>query len=399
MRLSVVEDTRSGKRFLDVARIIYKDDPYWVCPLDDEINGIFDPERNVFFKNGEAVRWVLYNDNGELIGRVAAFINRLKANNYQQPTGGMGFFECINDKDAAFMLFDACRDWLSERGMQAMDGPINFGENDNFWGMLVEGFMHQSFGMQYNFPYYRELFEAYGFRSYFEQVSNHLNMKKPFPERFWKIAEWVLSRPGYTFEHFKMKEAQKYIRDMKTVYDTAWVFHENFTPLDEKFLLETLRKAKPFLIEEFIWFVYHENEPIAFLVMFPDVNQVLKRFKGKMNFINKLRFMYFKRFEGFTRARITIMGVVPQYQRMGVESGIFWHLRRVFDKRPEYTEVELSWVGDFNLKMRKLHESVGADFAKKHLTFRKVFAGIDEQKYTAIPVDTKDKYMEDIKES
>lgn len=398
MKLSVVDDSRSRMQFLDVARVIYKNDPHWVCPLDDEIEGIFNPETNVFFKNGEARRWVLTSDSGELIGRVAAFINHLKAHNYQQPTGGMGFFECIDNQEAAFLLFDTCKEWLSEKGMQAMDGPINFSENDNFWGLLVEGFMHPSYGMPYNYPYYQKLFEDYGFKHYFEQVSNHLNLNKPFPERFWKIAEWVMSRPGYRFEHFKLKDAEKYILDMKTVYDTAWQFHENFTPLDEKFLMESLRKAKAFLIEEFIWFVYHENEPVGFLVMFPDVNQILKRFNGKMNLINKLRFMYFKKFIGFTRARITIMGVSPQYQRMGLESGIFWHLRKVFDRRSAYHEIELSWVGDFNLKMRKLHESVGADFAKKHITYRKIFTEIPaDQKYTAIPVDTKDKFLDETK--
>ncbi len=398
MKLRVVDDLKSRKLFLDVARVLYRDDPHWVCPLDMEIEGIFDPQTNVFFKNGEAQRWILQNDKGELIGRVAAFINRLKAHNYSQPTGGMGFFECIDDQEAADLLFNTCRDWLRSRGMEAMDGPINFSENDNYWGLLVDGYMHPSYGMPYNFPYYQKLFENYGFTNYFEQVSNHLNLYKPFPERFWKIAEWVMSRPGFRFEHFKLADAKKYILDMKTVYDKAWVFHENFTPLEEKFLLESLRKAKSFLVEEFIWFVYHEDEPVAFLVMFPDVNQVLKRFNGKMNLLNKIRFVLFKKFEGFSRARITIMGVSPQYQRMGVESGIFWHLRKIFDTKPQYTEIELSWVGDFNLKMRKLHESVGADFAKKHVTYRKIFSEtLKDQKYTAIPVDTKDKFLDEVK--
>ncbi len=395
MNLIAVNSNKTREQFLDVPRILYKNDPNWVCPLDDEIEYVFNPEQNVFFTHGEACRWVLSSDNGKLIGRVAAFINRKKAFQYQQPTGGMGFFECIQDQDAAFLLFDTCKNWLSERGMEAMDGPINFGENDNFWGLLAEGFMHQSFGMNYNPPYYVNFFENYGFVSYFEQITNHLDLYKPFPERFWKIADWALARPGVRFEHFKMKEADRFLKDMKEIYDTAWAFHENFTPLDEQFIRESLRKAKSFLIEEFIWFAYHEDKPAAFLVMFPDINQVLKRFNGKLTLINKLRFLYFKHFEHFTRARITIMGVSPQFQRMGVESGIFWHLREVFNKKPEYSELELSWVGDFNIKMRKLHDAVGGYFAKKHLTYRKLFNDIGEaQRYTVIPIDTKDKFLD-----
>jgi hypothetical protein len=365
--------------------------------LDDEIEYVFDPNRNVFFSHGEACRWVLQDGNGNLIGRVAAFINRKKAFQYKQPTGGMGFFECIEDKDTAFFLFDNCKNWLSERGMEAMDGPINFGENDNLWGLLVEGFMPQSFGMNYNPPYYKTFFEEYGFESYFEQITNHLDLNKPFPERFWKIAEWALARPGLRFEHFKINEADRFIKDMKEIYDSAWVFHENFTPLDEKFLRESMKKARSFLVEEFIWFVYHEDKPAAFLVMLPDVNQALRNLNGKLNLLNKLRFLYFKKYRGFTRARITIMGVSPQYQRMGLESGIFKHLRDVFNKRTQYNELELSWVGDFNLKMRKLHDAVGGYFAKKHLTYRKIFTEVTEsQRYTPIPVDTKDKFIENL---
>jgi hypothetical protein len=129
MKLTEVKTKAQKRAFLDTARKLYKDDMVWVCPLDNVIEGVFDPDKNVFFKHGEAIRWILQNDQGKLIGRVAAFINRKKAFGYEQPTGGMGFFECIDDQNAAFMLFDKCKSWLAERGMEAMDGPINFGES------------------------------------------------------------------------------------------------------------------------------------------------------------------------------------------------------------------------------------------------------------------------------
>ncbi len=118
---------------------------------------------------------------GTLIGRVAAFYSREKAGAEKIPSGGLGHFECINDQDAAFMLFDAAKNWLRTKGLKAMDAPVNFGENDNNWGLLVDGFTHPGFGMPYNFPYYRSLFENYGFRIYFRQFSYHLDLKKDFP--------------------------------------------------------------------------------------------------------------------------------------------------------------------------------------------------------------------------
>ncbi len=395
MKIIEVKDKKTANLFLKVPRILYKNDPHWVCPLDSTIEDVFNPQNNIFFKHGEATRWILTENNGNLIGRVAAFINKKKAYNFKQPTGGMGFFECINDKNAAFMLFDKCKEWLKERGMEAMDGPINFGENDNFWGLLVEGFMPQSYGMNYNFSYYKSFFEDYGFQSYFEQVSNHLDLTKPFPERFWKIAGWIRKKPGYKYEHFRFKDAEKFIKDLKEVYDNAWKFHENFTPIEIDDMKKTLKKAKAIIDEEFIWFAYKDNTPIAFLIMLPDFNQILKYMNGKMHIFNKLKFLYLKYKKTITRSRITIMGVIPEFQKSGIESAIFWNMQKVMDRKTHYTEIELSWVGDFNPKMRALHDSVGASFAKKHITYRKLFD--ESKKYyksDVIPVDTKEKAVD-----
>ncbi|MDP4280779.1 MAG: GNAT family N-acetyltransferase [Bacteroidota bacterium] len=395
MQLVEVNNKKTHREFLDVPRIIYKNDPVWVCPLDGELEATFDRGKNTFYQHGDAVRWVLKDDSGHLIGRVAAFINWNKARTYQQPTGGMGFFECINDKTAAFMLFDACQKWLTIRGMEAMDGPINFGENDVNWGLLVDGFTHPGVGMNYNPPYYREFFESYGFKFYFEQISNHLDLRKPFPDRFWKIAKWVLAKQEFRFVHFSWDKQDEFIHAMKEVYDNAWEFHENFTPLEVDVILKTVEKAKIFIDEEMLWFVFHKDEPVAFLIMFPDINQVLHHLNGKINLMSVLRFYYLLKIKNvITRARIVIMGVKPKYQRFGLESGIFWHLNEAMKHKPKITELELSWVGDFNPKMRALHESVGAVFAKRHITYRKIFSSdIEFQRSSIIPVDTKEKAL------
>jgi hypothetical protein len=391
-RLLEVVDRQTAGRFLDVARTLYRNDSNFICPLDNTIESIFDPGKNFFFTHGEAIRWVLVDDANQLVGRVAAFINRKKAFTFQQPTGGLGFFECINDQEASVMLFNACFNWLKERGMEAMDGPINFGENDNFWGLLVEGFMPQSFGMNYNPPYYREFFEAYGFKPYFEQVTNHLDLTKPFPERFWKIADWIRQKPDYQYRHFDLAKSEEFLSDFLEVYNDAWQYHENFTPMEIEALRRTFREMKQIMIPDFIWFAYHNNEPIAFEIMIPDINQLIRHFNGKITFFSKMKILFIGKKNIFTRARITIMGVKPKYQKSGIESGMFWYMDKVMKRFPRFTEVELSWVGDFNPKMRALHDSVGATFAKKHITYRKLFSeGKPITRSTIIPLDTKEK--------
>lgn len=393
-RLIPVTDKRTRKQFHDVMRSIYKNDINFVCPPDKIIEGIFTPGENVFFNHGEATRWILLDQNNKLAGRVAAFINRKKAYTFQVPTGGMGFFECVNDYKAAEILFENCRAWLAERGMEAMDGPINFGENDNFWGLLVEGFMRQSFGMNYNPPYYKTFFEKYGFTLYFEQVTNMLDLTKPFPERFWKIADWVRQKPEYNFRHFSYKETEKFISDFMEIYNDAWQFHENFTPTDPQAIRLMLSEMKSLLVPEFVWFAYHGDEPIAFELMLPDINQLFRYFNGKINLWGKLKVALKGKKRIFTRTRIVIMGIKPKYQKSGIESALFWYMNSVMQKNPQYTEVELSWVGDFNPKMRMLHEAVGGKFSKRHITYRKYFKEIGgEGRSTIIPVNTREKVI------
>lgn len=373
MRLIEVLDQKTGQQFLDVARLLYKNDKVWVCPLDMDIKAIFNPEKNIFFRKGEAVRWILLNEKGKPAGRIAAFIDREKAYSWEQPTGGIGFFECVDNKEAAFLLFDTAKQWLKSKGMEAMDGPVNFGENHRFWGLLIDGFTHPGYGMPYNHTYYQTFFEEYGFRVFYRQFSFHLDITKKFPERFWKIAEWVSKKPGYSFKHFNWAEREDFIADMVKIYNDAWAAtREVFTPMDPNDLRNTLDDAKLIIDGRFIWFAYYNEEPIAFFIMFPDVNQIIKPLNGKLNLLNILRFLWMKKTKKMNRIRAFVAGISPKYQNAGVESAVFWHLDKVMDYK-QYKEIELSWAGDFNPKMVSLYEAVGGVLAKTHITYRYLF--------------------------
>jgi hypothetical protein len=377
MHLSEVRTPRERREFLDFPKRLYSGDPNWVCILDSELEAIFDPEKNYLFRKGNAIRWILRDDNNTTIGRIAAFYNSTKSSVYRQPTGGIGFFEVIEEKEAAFMLFDTGRDWLASNGMEAMDGPVNFGENDNNWGLLVEGFMQQGFGMPYHKKYYRDFFESYGFRNYYEQYSYHRIVRntngeiEEFPPRIMKIAEWLSKRPGYSFRHLKLSEKEKFVSDLVDIYNSAWsIFKEDFTPLDPDLLNASFEKAKAVIDEEIIWFAYFNEKPIAFFILLPDLNQIIKHFNGRMNIWNMLRFVWYKTTHEMTRMRAVVGGVNPSYQNSGVESAIFFHLYQVFRHKPWYQELELSWVGDFNPKMIAIYEALGAHKAKMHITYR-----------------------------
>ncbi len=197
MQIVPVDNKKTEKHFLDFPRKLYRNDPNYVVQFDSEIKSAFDQRINPYFKHGDAVRWIAVNDQGETVGRIAAFYNTHKDKADYVRDGGCGFFECIENQEVADLLFDTAKMWLQKNGYESMTGPINFGENDTNWGCLVQGFVPPGLGMTYNPPYYKELFESLGFKLYYRQLGFHLDSIKPFPERFWKIAEWINKRKGY----------------------------------------------------------------------------------------------------------------------------------------------------------------------------------------------------------
>lgn len=374
MEVIQVADRKTVEAFHQFPIHLYRNDPNWVTPLRKMIEDIFNPEKNAGFVGGDARRWLVKKDN-KVVGRIAAFYNRDKIESGAEQAGNIGFFECIDDKEAAGLLFDAAKNWLLAEGFTAMDGPVNFGENFFNWGLLVDGFQQQGFGMQYNPPYYKRLFENYGFRTYYQQFSYHLDITSPdLPQRFWKIAEWVAKKPDYSFRTFSFENQDQCIEDFLSVYEQAWNKHSNFKPIDRKELKALIRDAKIVLEEEFIWYVFYKGEPIAFFMMIPDLNQILKHLKnGKLNLLNILKLLYLKHKKTMSRCRVLVMGVIPRFQGAGIESGIFWQLRQVFLRKTWYNEMELSWVGDFNPKMISLFNAVGGKYAKTHETLRYLF--------------------------
>jgi hypothetical protein len=234
--------------------------------------------------------------------------------------------------------------------------------------------MHPAYEISYNFPYYLKLFEAYGFKTYFNQEGFHLDITKPLPERFSKIAAWVANKPGYTFEHFQWENKIKFVDDFVEVFNLAWAsFKENFEPVQPDYIMDTLKKAKMLIEEEFIWIAYKDEKPIAIYLMYPDLNQILKHLNGRLNLINLLKFLYLKNSKTMTRARGVLMGVIPEFQNKGIESAIILKLQETFKRKSHYTDIEFSWVGDFNPPMKKIFLGVGSVQTKTYKTMRYLF--------------------------
>lgn len=371
MQLQVVITEADKRAFLEMPVDIYKEDPNWIRPLDKDVEEVFDPKKNKFFKQGECVRWLLKNNEGKIIGRIAAFTNKKYKND--QPTGGIGFFECINDQQAANYMFDHCKKWLEAKGMEAMDGPINFGERDRWWGLQTKGFQEPLYCMNYNLPYYQQLFENYGFKIYFNQFCFAMHVKDKLPDKFYTRHKEIAHDPNYKAMMIKKSELEKFAKDFTYVYNKAWAGHGGGKTLEERTVIKMFKTMKPVMDEHISWFVYYKDEPVAIWINLPDLNQYFKHMNGKFGLLQKLYFLWLQMFGKCSRFVGLVFGIIPEFQGKGVDAFLIIEAAKVIQKSPKYEDYEMMWIGDFNPKMVNIAENLGTYRSRELATYRFLF--------------------------
>lgn len=375
MLLIEVKEKIHIRAFLDFPTELYKTDINWIRPLDKDIEAVFDQKENKFFRHGTCTRWILINEDKKTIGRVAAFINKKNANATEQPTGGMGFFECIDNVNAAFLLFDACKKYNQENGMEAMDGPINFGERDKWWGLLVEGqHLEPNYCMPYTKLYYKSFFENYGFQNYFEQYTYSMPVQSELPEKYFERSRRIARDSNYNFKTYNKKQLEKFADDFLTIYNKAWAKHGGVKGMAKAQAISIFKKMNPIVDTDIVVFAYYGSEPIGFFLMIPELNQIFKYLNGKFDIVAKLKFLYYQKIKKSCRKMFGVaFGIIPEYQGRGVEGAIIIEAARINQPKDKYDIFEMNWIGDFNPKMIHLVESFGAEIVKKHITYRILF--------------------------
>jgi hypothetical protein len=392
MQLVEVTNESMARDFLKVNLMVNKGNPNYIQPLDKDVNDVFNKKKNKAFRNGEVIRWILRDNKGRAIGRVAAFVNKKYKNKGDDgPVGGIGFFDCINDQSAADMLFDVAKHWLLQRGMEAMDGPINFGERDRWWGLLVEGFTPPVYCLNYNPPYYQELFETYGFKNFFNQVCFALDVGNRLQEKFYLRHAECASNPDLHAKYINKAELDKFAKDFTIVYNKAWAGHGGMKQMEEKVVRSMFRAMKPAMDERLCWFVYHKEDPIAVWINLPDLNQLFKHLHGRFDLLHKLKFLWLKKTKKIDKFVGLIFGVVPEWQGKGVDSFMIVEGARVIQRLhiengdykmgdPIYKNYEMQWIGEFNPKMINVAEGLGTYRSRILTTYRYQFDRTKEYK-------------------
>ena len=285
MEIIKVTSKKEEQDFIKFQHYLYKDNPHYIRPLNKEIKYIFDHTKNFYCTKDNHVRFILKDKEGKIIGRIAAFINNIQPTEGSLNTGSIGFFDCIDDKEAASMLFSTCEEWLAKREKNYITGSVNLGNRLSWWGILTKGFEYSpSYGMNYNFPYYSKLFESYGFEKDYDQYILYRRIEKSFSSKFNEKSDRILQREGYEIKSITMKDLDKHIEEFRYVYNLAW---KNLLKLKDDMTKEQARKIvgklKSIIDPRIIYFAYFKNKPIGFLICMPDINKALKNSSGVMN--------------------------------------------------------------------------------------------------------------------
>jgi len=379
MQLIEVNNAATEKDFIKVNVMMNSGNPHYIRPLDNEVKDTFDPAKNKNFKNGDAKRWIIKDEKNNLAGRIAAFIYpKYKNKGTEFLTGCVGFFDCINDQDVANKLFDAAGEWLQSKGAEAMDGPVNFGDRDKWWGLMVEGFDKEPmYGMPFNPDFYEKLFEGYGFKNYYNLYYYAMNVDDPLPPRFAERHAKFAAKPDYQARHISMNNLEKHAAEFATVYNAAWAQHAENKEITKEQVLKQFNTMKFILDERMVWFAYYKDEPIAMFINIPDVNQYFKHFNGKMGLLQKAHLYLMKKQGACKKLMGFAFGVVPKYQALGIDSFMIYECALLVQFKGWYESYEMGWAGDWNPKMINIYKSLGASQSRRMVVHRFIF---DEKK-------------------
>lgn len=357
--------------FHRVARHVYRNDPHWIEPLHSDVEAIFDPAQNQAMAEGLASAWVATNAQGIPVGRIAAFIDPARNREMDLRIGGIGFFECINDDELASELLQTAETFLRESGMQVIDGIINFGERDKFWGLLSKGFESPLYQENYHPPYYRTFFEQREYQPYEQILTFRGELTNVPAKRLQAIAERASKRYTFSAQTLQGRSMRDFSVDFARVYNAAFAQKPHFKPISEEAMYDLFRQMKPILDPQMVCVAYQEDTPIGFAGFIPDINPYLRPAAGKLNWRTLPGFFWRFRTAKTRDLKGVAFGIDPAWHGKGVFAVLCNHIyhQKNLTRYPEYY---LAAIRAHNHIMVRSVQSLGVQMQREHLTMRKI---------------------------
>ncbi len=349
----------------------YKDDPHWVPPLLMDRKKLLNTNVNPFFRHAE-IQLFVAEQNNRIVGRIAAITNALHNATHHDRVGFFGFFESIQDQGVATALFTAAEQWLRDKGMDTIRGPVNPSMNDEC-GLLVHGFDGPPvILMSYNPPYYVNLIENAGFGKAKDLYAYRVTQQTYRSDKLKRIFNTLIERKKITFRSIDFKDKNQYRRDVeliKYMYNTAWQPNWGFVKMTDEEFDFLANDLKQIADSSLVFFAEIMGVPAGFILALPDINQVLIR--NRKGGIVKGALLLLMKSKKIDILRILVLGVLPEFQKSGVDAAMYSEIGTRGLKRG-IVGAEASWILEDNQMMnRGLTTTMNADRYRTYRIYEK----------------------------
>ncbi|MCS7203791.1 MAG: hypothetical protein NZ809_05030 [Thermodesulfovibrio sp.] len=356
-----VKDKRKLKEFVTFPLFLYKNDPFYASPLIKDMMEHLS-EKNPFFRRAKAKFFIAYKE-GKPVGRIASIVNYAHLDYHKDNVGFFGLFECINEKDVAFSLFDAASEFLAKHNLKTMRGPMNLSTNEEC-GFLYEGFDTPSMIMiPYNPPYYNELANAYGMEKVKDLYCFLTDIPVELPTKIDRIAHFA-EKQGIKARTVSLENLKEELYAFMEIYNDAWSENWGFIPITKEEVDYMAEKLKFIALSELVIVAEKDSLPVGFFGAIPDFNEVLRKIRGRLTPLSILKILYYRR--KISSIRLLLFGVKRSFRHKGVESIM---LKEAFRgaKKYGFKRCEFSWILEDNYDTINLTRIVNA---KKYKTLR-----------------------------
>ena len=372
-----VRSRRELKQFVDLPYRLHAGTP-WVPPLKLERRMFLSRRLNPYFKHGEA-EYFLARRGERVVGRASAQVDRAFNEFHDSRWGMFGFLELEDDEEAMAALLAAAEGWLRERGCERMVGPMDFSMNEES-GVLIEGFELEPLVRQpWQPPYYQRLCEGAGLEKAMDLYSWALDIsdREDMLPVLFELDEKAREEHGVRIRKMSRRHLRKEMDRFAEIYNAAWAQNWGFVPYS-KADLDTYT-IDMHLIFSREWFMVAEKdgETIAVAITLPDINQVLKRMKGRLlpfgwwHFLNRNRIA--------DRVRVGFLGVKPEHQHTGVAASLYVEHFDTAARMPQKGG-EAGWILETNEAMNRGLEAMSAEIVKKYRVYEKPIASLQSER-------------------
>ena len=354
--------------FIKFPLSLYKGDSlYSPMPIFEQ-KKLFNPDKNPIYRDAE-IKLFLLEKNGKIAGRIASVINRRHLEYHKDEAGFFGFYESINDASVAQALLDRVSSELKDAGLKKMRGPMSFSTNDEC-AFQIEGFDKPPMIMTpYNPSWYNSLMEACGLKKSKDLLAFIRDMALPLPEKVSRVAA-LAERKGVTVRLADMKNLRREISIFREVYNDSWKENWGFLPITAEEVDIITAQLKSVLVAELTIIAEAEGEPVGFLGMVPDMNQVLRALRGRLTPLGIVKALYLSR--KIDDLRLMLLGVKEKWRGRGIEALMikkgFEGIKSFKDK---YKNIEFSWILEDNLPIIYISEMIGGSVYKKYRIYEK----------------------------